>query len=50
MTNRFGVSYSSDLVEWNIIEDVAFPSEARHGTVSIISADQAKKLVEIYGY
>lgn len=48
MTNRFGVSHSSNLVDWTIEEDVTFPSEARHGTVSIISADEARELFKVY--
>lgn len=48
MTNRFGVSHSSNLIDWTIEEDVTFPSEARHGTVSIISADEARELFKVY--
>ena len=45
MADRFGVSYSPDLTGWTIIEDASFPSEARHGTVSVITADEAERLM-----
>lgn len=48
MTNRFGVSYSRDLMHWNVEEEVNFPSEARHGCVSKITADEAEKLIRAY--
>ena len=48
MTNRFGVSYSPDLINWSVEEDVSFPSEARHGCVSILKPEEAKKLMEAY--
>lgn len=48
MTNRFGVSYSNDLIHWSVEEDVSFPSEARHGCVSILKPEEARKLLEAY--
>lgn len=48
MADGFGVSSSSDFKNWTI-EDSSFPSEARHGTVSIISSDEARKLLESFG-
>ena len=48
MTNRFGVSYSSDLIHWKVEEDVSFPSEARHGCVSVITSEEAAALIEAY--
>ncbi len=48
MTNRFGASYSDDLIHWSVEEDVSFPSEARHGCVSVITSEEAKKLMEAY--
>ena len=48
MTNRFGVSYSRDLINWSVEDDVSFPSEARHGCVSILKPEEAKKLMEAY--
>ena len=48
MTDRFGVSYSPDLINWSIEEDACFPSAARHGCISIINAKEARKLMEAY--
>jgi hypothetical protein len=48
MTNRFGASYSPDLRHWTVEENVNFPSEARHGCVSAITAEEAKALMEAY--
>ncbi|QJW89787.1 glycoside hydrolase family 43 protein [Spirosoma taeanense] len=48
MTNRFGASYSSDLIHWTVEEDVSFPSEARHGCVSLLTFGEAKTLIETY--
>ncbi len=48
MTNRFGLSYSPDLIHWSVEEDVSFPSEARHGCVSILKVKEARKLLEAY--
>jgi len=48
MTNRFGLSYSPDLIHWSVEEDVTFPSEARHGCISILNAEEARKLMEAY--
>ncbi len=48
MTNGFGVSWSPDLIDWTIVDDANFPPDARHATVSVISADEARKLMETY--
>ncbi|WP_223834325.1 glycoside hydrolase family 43 protein [Spirosoma profusum] len=48
MTNRFGASYSPDLIHWTVEEDVSFPSEARHGCVSILTSEEANALVKAY--
>lgn len=48
MTNRFGASYSSDLIHWEVLENVTFPSEARHATVSLLTYEEAKRLIEAY--
>ena len=48
MTDRFGASYSSDLINWSIEDDVCFPPEARHGSISILKPEEAKKLIEAY--
>lgn len=44
MTNRFGVSHSTDLQNWTIAEDIAFPPDARHASVLQISPAMAKAL------
>ncbi len=48
MTNRYGVSYSRDLINWSVEDDVSFPSEARHGCVSILKPEEARKLIKAY--
>ncbi|QCR24983.1 glycoside hydrolase family 43 protein [Pontibacter sp. SGAir0037] len=48
MTNRFGASYSQDLLHWNVEENVSFPSEARHGCVSVLTAAEARALIKAY--
>ncbi len=48
MTNRFGASYSPDLVHWNVVEDSNFPSDARHGCVSVLTAKEAAALIHKY--
>ncbi len=48
MADGFGVSSSSDFENWEI-EDSSFPSEARHGTVSVISAEEARCLLKAFG-
>ena len=48
MTNRYGASSSSDLIHWEAEGDVNFPSEARHGCVSLITSEEAKTLLETY--
>lgn len=48
MTDRFGASYSPDLIHWTVDEDVRFPAEARHGCISLLSAEEAQTLVKAY--
>ncbi|WP_138990540.1 glycoside hydrolase family 43 protein [Larkinella sp. C7] len=48
MTNRFGASSSPDLIHWTVEEDVSFPSEARHGCVSLVTAAEAETLRKAY--
>lgn len=48
MTDRYGVSSSPDLIRWSIEEDVNFPSEARHGCVSILRPEEVRKLLDVY--
>lgn len=44
MTNRFGLSTSPDLLNWKVEEDVSFPPDARHGSVTRISREEAARL------
>lgn len=48
MTNDFGVSSSPDLINWSIVEDASFPPDARHGCVSVLSKEEAQKLMDAY--
>lgn len=48
MTNRFGASYSPDLINWKVEESVSFPSEARHACVSLLTSEEAKILIKTY--
>lgn len=44
MTNRYGLSSSSDLLQWSIEDEVTFPPDARHGSVSRLTAEEAGRL------
>jgi len=48
MINRFGASYSPDLINWTVEEDVSFPSEARHGCISLLTSEEARALIKAY--
>ena len=48
MTNRFGASYSPDLIHWLVEDDVSFPSDARHGCVSLLNPREAQTLIEMF--
>ncbi|MEQ9442973.1 MAG: glycoside hydrolase family 43 protein [Cyclobacteriaceae bacterium] len=48
MTNRFGASYSTDLLHWSAEEDIQFPSEARHACISKLTAEEVQTLVDTY--
>lgn len=48
MTNGFGASYSPNLINWTIEENVRFPLDARHGCVSEITPAEVKTLIEAY--
>ncbi|MBE7174052.1 MAG: glycoside hydrolase family 43 protein [Williamsia sp.] len=48
MADDFGVSYSEDLQHWTVEKDVSFPPDARHGSVSVITIEEAKKLLAAY--
>ena len=48
MTDRFGASYSPDLIHWTAEDDVSFPAEARHGCISVITPAEARTLLKTY--
>ena len=48
MANGFGASYSPDLIHWKVDEQAQFPPDARHGTVSLLSAEEANTLIKNY--
>jgi hypothetical protein len=48
MTNRYGASFSKDFLNWEILDDVHFPADARHGCVSKISSEEARTLINEY--
>ena len=48
MTDRFGASYSPDLIHWTVDEDISFPAEARHGCISELTAEEAERLLSAY--
>ena len=48
MANGFGASYSPDLINWKVEENVSFPPDARHSTVSLLTPEEAKALLAAY--
>lgn len=48
MTNRFGASYSPDLLHWTVEKDISFPSDARHGCISRLTRGEAEILLKAY--
>ena len=48
MTDRFGASYSPDLIHWTVDENVSFPAEARHGCISLLTPEEARTLLNTY--
>jgi len=50
MTNRYGASFSEDMQNWEILEDVNFPADARHGCVSRITGEEARSLINAYPF
>jgi hypothetical protein len=48
MVDQYGISSSPDLFNWKVEKDVAMPEDARHGSVSIISAQEAKILLKAF--
>lgn len=49
MGNDYGVSSSPDLWKWREEVDVAFPANARHGSVITVTAQELARLQETFG-
>ena len=48
MTNDFGASYSPDLKNWTVEQNVKFPADARHGCVLQITPEEAGTLIDAH--
>ena len=48
MSNRFGASHSKDLIHWELLDDVGFPPDARHGSVFKLSNAEAERLQQAF--
>ena len=48
MVDNYGISSSADLFNWKIEKDASMPDDARHGSVSKLSAREAKALMEAF--
>jgi len=48
MADHYGISSSPDLFHWKIETDISLPPDARHGSLSKITAEEAKALREAY--
>lgn len=48
MVDQYGISSSADLFNWKLEKDVTMPDDARHGSVSILKADEAKALLKAF--
>ena len=48
MVDQYGISSSPDLFNWKIEKDVAMPEDARHGSVSKLSAAEANRLLKAF--
>jgi hypothetical protein len=48
MADKYGISSSPDLFHWTIEKNIAMPPDARHGSISRITAAEAKALREAY--
>ena len=48
MTDRYGTSFSPDLVHWSVEEAVSFPPAARHGSFAHLTAAEAARLLAAY--
>jgi hypothetical protein len=48
MVDQYGISSSPDLLNWKVEKDVGMPEDARHGSVSILTPQEAKILLKIF--
>jgi hypothetical protein len=48
MVDQYGISSSPDLLNWKIEKDVSMPEDARHGSVSKITAAEASALLKAF--
>jgi len=48
MADKYGISTSKDLMNWKIEENISIPPDARHGSVSKITAAEAEALKAAY--
>ncbi len=48
MADRYGISSSSDLANWNIEKDISLPADARHGSISRLTKEEAKTLLTLF--
>jgi hypothetical protein len=48
MVDQYGISSSADLFNWKVEKDVAMPEDARHGSVSILTPEEAKLLLKAF--
>lgn len=49
MSNGYGVSASSDLIQWSVETSVAFPPDARHGCFAPLTHSEADRLRARFG-
>jgi hypothetical protein len=48
MVDKYGISSSKDLFKWSLETDISMPDDARHGSVSEITEEEAKALRKAY--
>jgi hypothetical protein len=49
MDNQYGLSVSHDLLNWQVVDDVDFPLNARHGSVFGVPENELSTLREHWG-
>ena len=48
MSNDFGISWSPDLLQWKVLDDISGPADARHGCVLKLTGEQADRLEKAF--